>query len=115
MRCSLLLLYLFCTTLTASPSDLVNRLVYGGWAQYQPIVINGEVVYSPHRVNHTLSAHTVRHDAIRGILQKYNHPIKVLEIGANSGFYSLSIAKEFGATVVMNDSSDRLADICTLN
>lgn len=56
-----------------------------------------------------------RYEAIKTIISKYNRPIKILDLGANNGYFSLRIAHDFQALCVMIDVSDRLCEICKLN
>jgi SAM-dependent methyltransferase len=77
---------------------------------YQDIIINDEVV--AHGWGPNCAA---RYEALRPILEQYNRPITVLEIGANHGYFSLRIAHDFDSSCVMIDFTERLLDICKLN
>lgn len=56
-----------------------------------------------------------RYDAIKPILDQFDRPFSVLEIGANNGYFSLRIANDYDATCVMIDGTDRLKQICEAN
>jgi len=81
------------------------------FSQQQPLVIN----------NMTLCAETAeyhkRYDLIKNtVLANYRRPITVLDIDANCGYYSFSIARDYhNATCVMMDTSDQLLRLCQLN
>lgn len=77
---------------------------------YQDIVINNEVLAKG--VGPDCSS---RYDAIKGILDTYKKPIKVLDIGASNGYFSLKIVHDYDALCVMVDTSNRLLDICKFN
>lgn len=51
---------------------------------------------------------------IKKLLDKYNRPITVLELDANSGFYSFQIAQDYKAFCVMidEDANDALLNSC---
>lgn len=77
---------------------------------YQDIIVNGEVVVSGWGPN---CSH--RYDAIKFVLDLYQRPITVLDIGANHGYFSLRIAEEYDSTVVMIDGIPQLLEIVSLN
>ncbi len=89
--------------------DLLEQLAFGKDALYQDILINGEAIY--HGGHHCQE----RYDAIKPILDQYDRPFTVVDIGANNGYFSLRIAEDYDATAVMIDFTDRLEKICTLN
>ncbi|HEV2600759.1 MAG TPA: methyltransferase domain-containing protein [Candidatus Babeliales bacterium] len=85
--------------------------------QYQDIVINNVVVKPGVRE----CAH--RYEALKTILDRYQRPITVLDIGASQGYFSFKIAYEYDATCVMvegdynNDwrTTEQLLQLCKLN
>lgn len=77
---------------------------------YQDIIINGETVF--HGVGPDCSA---RYNILKSIFQQYNRSLKVLDLGANNGYFSFKCAHDFHATCVMMDMSDRLLELCYLN
>src|SRR5579872_5613963 len=88
-------------------------------AQYQDVIINNVIVA------HGSQECAKRYDAIRPLLQKYNRPITVLDIGASQGYFSFRIAHEFDASCVMVEgnyygengekTADELEKLCILN
>ena len=60
-----------------------------------------------------------RFEAIRKVVKKINRPIKVLDIGANMGYFSLRLAEEFEGLFVMVEGSETvskaLLKLCQLN
>lgn len=90
--------------------EILAKLSKERYFPYQDILINGELIFKgvgpdcPYR-----------YEAIKKALAVYNRPIKVLDIGASNGYFSLRIAQDFDALCVMADLSDRLRDICELN
>jgi len=101
---------LCCASLFSNPNSLLEQLSYDSDWFYQDIVVNGKTI-------HKGSAQSCqdRFEAIKPILDLYDRPITVLEIGANNGYFSLRIAKEYPSTCVMVDTTDRLRDICAAN
>jgi len=77
---------------------------------YQDIIVNNEVL--SRGLGPDCSS---RYEAIRNVIAEYGRPIKVLDIGAANGYFSLRIAHDFKALCVMVDRSDRLRLICELN
>ncbi|MBI2344635.1 class I SAM-dependent methyltransferase [Candidatus Dependentiae bacterium] len=77
---------------------------------YQDIIINGQIVWQGVGPNCSQ-----RYECIKKILDQYNRPIKVLDLGASNGYFSFRIAQDYQALCVMMDTSDRLLDICFLN
>jgi hypothetical protein len=60
-----------------------------------------------------------RYEAIRKVVKKLNRPIKVLDIGANMGYFSFRLAEEFDGLFVMVEGSETvsraLLKLCKLN
>lgn len=78
---------------------------------YQDITINGETIWKG-----TGPDCSSRYTAIAAALAcKYNRSFSVLDIGANNGYFSLNLARDYNAKVVMADTTDRLTKICTYN
>lgn len=88
-----------------------KRLMYDRDWCYQPIIVNDEVVTKKEGLEYIQK----RYEAVKQVLLKYKRPFKVLDIGANNGFFSLKIVKDFDAVCVLADGTERLTDICTLN
>jgi SAM-dependent methyltransferase len=93
-----------------SKEEMLNLLSQERYFPYQDVTINNEVL--ARGVGPDCSS---RYDAIKAVLAKYRRPIKVLDIGASNGYFSLRIAYDFDALCVMADVSDRLCNICKLN
>lgn len=93
----------------------LKRLCYGPDWVYQSIYVNGEEVY--HSNNASGGSHIIqsRYEAIKKVLDQYDRPFTVLDLGANNGYFSLKIAEDYDTVCVMVDRSERLADICALN
>src|SRR3990167_6262187 len=70
---------------------------------YQSILINDQCVLSSEKYEQ----HYQRYIPIKELLKKYTRPIKVLDLGANNGFFGLLIAADFDATVVSVDMTER--------
>ena len=97
--------------LALSKEEILENFVHEEYCFYQDILINGELLKQG-----TGPDCASRYKAIKKSLQSYrNRPIKVLDIGANNGYFSLRIAQDFDALCVMFDFSDSLTDICRLN
>lgn len=109
-----LVLAITATTASADTSlskkEILDLLSQERYFPYQDVTINDEVIawgVGPDCAS--------RYDAIKTVLAKYKRPIKVLDIGASNGYFSLRIAHDFEALCVMADLSDRLCNICKLN
>ena len=107
------LLIFFLSTAHAHPA--MKRLRYGPDWDYQPILINGEEVYTSRNASGGSTIIQERYAAIKQVLSQYDRPITVLDLGANNGYFSLKIAEDFDACCVLVDGTERLTDICTLN
>lgn len=112
----ILLLYAIASISLISASSFLSReeilyqLSQERYFPYQDVIVNNEVLaigVGPDCAS--------RYEAIKGILEKYKRPIKVLDIGASNGYFSLKIAHDFDALCVMVDVSNRLCDICKFN
>lgn len=77
------------------------------WA-YQDILINGETIHQGWMCPE-------RYEVIKPILDLYDRPIKILDIGANNGYFSIRAATDYDATCVMADVTLRLKRICEYN
>lgn len=93
-----------------SKVEILDLLSQERYFPYQDVTINDEVI--AYGVGPDCAS---RYDAIKTVLAKYQRPIKVLDIGASNGYFSLRIAHDFDALCVMADLSDRLCNICKLN
>lgn len=90
------------------PTLLLDKLSKDvDWA-YQDILINGETIHQGWMCPE-------RYAVIKPILDLYERPIKILDIGANNGYFSIRAAMEYGATCVMADVTLRLKRICEYN
>ncbi|MFC1845766.1 hypothetical protein ACFLX2_01410 [Candidatus Dependentiae bacterium] len=80
-------------------------------AANQDIIVNGMVIAKG------TDDCNKNYQAIKtAVLEKYQRPITILEIGAESGFYSFSIATDYRcATCVMIEQSDQLLRLCKAN
>lgn len=90
--------------------EILSQLSKERYFPYQDIIINNEIISKGVGPDCSL-----RYDAISKVLSKYQGPIKVLDIGASNGYFSLRIAHDYNALCVMADVSDRLCKICELN
>ncbi len=107
----LILLFSVFTSVFATEASL--RFEYGEDFDRQPMLVNGTVIRDASDGNESALA---RHNAICASLASINHPLKVLDLGANNGFYSLKLAADFpGDHYVMVDNVGRLADLCMAN
>lgn len=91
-----------------------------GYEQYQDIFINGRVV-KPASTNHCDCE--TRYTILKKVLDKYDRPFTMLDIGAGQGYYSFRTAHDYDSVCVMiegNNSEyplagDQLLDICKCN
>lgn len=90
--------------------EILSLLSKERYFPYQDILVNNEVIFKGVGPD----CHS-RYVAISEIISKYKRPIKVLDLGASNGYFSLKIAHDYDALCVMVDLSDRLCDICKLN
>jgi cyclopropane fatty-acyl-phospholipid synthase-like methyltransferase len=79
------------------------------YSHYQDVIINGVVQKSGQRQCE------IRYKAIKKILEKYDRPITVLDIGAAEGYFCFRIANDFDATCVMIESNKHLLQFCKKN
>jgi 2-polyprenyl-3-methyl-5-hydroxy-6-metoxy-1,4-benzoquinol methylase len=77
---------------------------------YQDLLIEGETIFKGYGANCP-----ARYETLRPLLNQFKRPITVLEIGADNGYFSFQIAKDYDATCVMIDSSNRLKKIYEAN
>ncbi len=82
---------------------------------YQPIIINGKIIYNDGNIwGHQIISK--RYAVIKNVLEPLEGPLKILDIGANNGYFSLKIAEEYpNNNCIMIDGTSRLADICIAN
>lgn len=86
---------------------------------YQPVLYKGSAL-SETRVYRGSGANEVieqRYQTVKAVLDKYEgRPIKILDIGANNGYFSFSAARDFpNSTVVMAEGRPYLKSICEIN
>lgn len=114
MKILLLALTMICSIVEAmsveQKKEILVQLSQERYFPYQDIIVNNEVL--TRGVGPDCPS---RYEAIKSVLDKYQRPIKVLDIGASNGYFSLRIAHDFEALCVMADLSDRLLNICKLN
>lgn len=92
-------------------NQILANLSKDNYFPYQDIIVNDDVLWKG--LGPDCQS---RYEAIYKVLsKKYDRPITVLDIGANNGFFSISLARDMRALSVMVDTTDRLADICELN
>lgn len=98
--------------LTSKEADsILKDLSQDNYFPYQDIVINGETIWKG-----TGPDCSSRYTAIAASLStKYSRPFSVLDIGANNGYFSLNLVREFNSSAVMVDTTDRLTKICKYN
>ncbi|MBT8489910.1 MAG: hypothetical protein KJN62_02560, partial [Deltaproteobacteria bacterium] len=90
------------------------------YEQYQDIFINGKIV-KPANYNH-FDCET-RYTIIKKVLDKYNRPFTMLDIGASQGYYSFRTAYNYNSVCVMIEGNnneypligDQLLDLCKCN
>lgn len=82
---------------------------------YQTIIVNGEVVH--HSSNWSGGSHVIfdRYAAVKKVLNYYKRPFKILDIGANNGFFGIKVAEDFDSVSVLVDRNNRLTSICEAN
>lgn len=82
---------------------------------YQTIIVNGKIVH--HSQNWSGGSHVIfqRYEGIRSVLDCYTRPFKILDIGANNGFFGIKTAEDYNAVSVMVDRNRRLGPICEAN
>lgn len=113
-----LLLTCLLTLLTATINaehPALKRLKYGPDWIYQSIVINGEEVFHSPCESGGGEVVELRYEALKPILSTFDRPFTVLDLGANNGYFSLRILRDFDAVCVVVDGTERLSDICSLN
>ena len=110
MRLVLNLLFFASFSLYSNEHSLLENLSAESWWDYQDILVNGKTIHHGYA-----QSGESRYAAIKQILDQYERPIKVLDIGANNGYFSLRIAQDYQAVNVLVDTSNRLRDICAAN
>ncbi len=98
--------------LYAEPSDNLEDFIatLKKESVYQDVIINDKIVVRGWGPNCES-----RYRALKQLLDQYNRPITVLDIGANLGYFSLKIAKDYDSTCVMCDFNHHLIDVCRYN
>lgn len=76
---------------------------------YQDVWVRGHVVSRGQRDCEN------RYKHIRAYLEKLEQPLKVLDIGANVGYFSFRIAEDFNAQVTMIEANDFILDVLRKN
>jgi len=97
-------------SLFSNQHPLLENLQAEPWWDYQDVLVNGQTIHHGYA-----QSGEDRYAAIKSILDQYERPIKVLDIGANNGYFSLRIAQDYQAVNVLVDTSNRLRDICAAN
>ncbi len=100
-------------------SAILILTFFNSYSHYQPIIINGIEIEKGSRECES------RYEPIKKILDLYNRPITILDIGASEGYYSFKIAKDYDSTCVMIEgnyqtdsqegTADRLEKLCAKN
>lgn len=106
-----LLLVTVCSLQSISREEILEKFSHEKYCSYQDVLINGDLLKQGKGPDCAS-----RYEAIKKALQPYeNRPVKVLDLGANSGYFSLRIAQDFDAICVLVDPSELLTDVCRLN
>jgi SAM-dependent methyltransferase len=113
MRKYLLVLFALIFTNIAFANPLVQNLKTEGFADYQPIFVNDQVMWNPY--GNRVESFEIRYEPIKEFCKQYSRKFSVLDIGACNGCFSLQLMHDFDCSAVMIDSGARLKDICTLN
>lgn len=106
----------FCALNLAAYLDIAQL----GYEQYQDIIINNQVV-KPANYEHRHC--DLRYQIIKKILDKYQRPFTMLDIGASQGYYSFRTAFNYNCVCVMIEGNNRfypligsqLLDLCKAN
>lgn len=96
--------------LSNSMSTLLDQLSKEKYFPYQDIIINNQLI-CPGVGTDCQS----RYNVIAPIVQQFKRPVKVLDLGANNGYFSFKLAYDYQAFCVMADTSNRLLDLCHYN
>jgi SAM-dependent methyltransferase len=99
-----------CLLFSTLSSLCFANLYYGSDWIYQDILVNDQVLRKGSGPDCAS-----RYEALKPILDSFDRPFTVLDIGANNGYFSLRIARDYNATCVLIDTTDRLTEICTCN
>ncbi len=91
-----------------------------GYEQYQDIIINNTLI-KPATNNHLDC--DIRYQIIKRVLDKYQRPFTMLDIGASQGYYSFRTAHDYDAVCVMIEGNNpaypmigsQLFDLCKAN
>jgi len=73
---------------------------------YQDVILNGRVI--ARGKTHCAT----RYALLRPTLESVRRPFRLLDIGANLGYFSFRAAADFGATAIMIDECEELQDLC---
>lgn len=104
----ILILFSFPLFLFSNDQTILEKLSKDyAWA-YQDILVNGK------KIHHGWQC-AERYAVIKPILDQYERPIKILDIGADNGYFSIRASTEHDATCVMADTTLRLKRICEYN
>lgn len=79
---------------------------------YQDIIINGQIV------KEGVKNCDQREPYIEALLNKYNRPFTILDIGASQGYFSIKIAQKYPhahAIMIEGDATNQLPEICKRN
>lgn len=91
-----------------------------GHEQYQPIIINNKVVKEP---THNHTHYQERYEHIQSVLNRFNRPFTMLDLGASQGYYSFRTAHDYDCVCVMIEGNNpsypmtgtQLQQLCELN
>lgn len=96
--------------ITSTTENILSLLSQEKYFLYQDILINNSIL--TRGVGPDCPS---RYEAIKPILNRYKKPIKILDLGASNGYFSLRIAHDYDALCIMIDGSNRLKNICEFN
>lgn len=105
------LAFVFSASPTATQAEIDHFLSIVRPDIYQDIIVDGKLI------KEGVKDCEIRYPHIKKILDKYQRPFTVLDIGASEGYFSLRIASEYECTCVLleGDNTLLLPKICQLN
>ncbi len=91
-----------------------------GREQYQPIIINNKMIKEP---THNHMDYQNRYEHIQSVLNNFNRPFTLLDLGASQGYYSFRAAHDYDCVCVMIEGNNpsypmtgtQLRELCELN
>jgi len=121
-------LFIVCRGIVGILSITHASLLYGefiditqhGYEQYQDIIINNKVVK---QATHNHKDNQTRYTLIQELLNQYNRPFTMLDLGASQGYYSFRTAHDYECVCVMIEGNNpaypmtgtQLRQLCALN